>query len=272
MMKRTILIVDDEAVVRRVLSDALSRAGLSVELADSGSAALERLNLPGIDLMLLDLQLGDIDGVTVMQAARKRWPDLPIIMLTAHGSLPSAIAAVRAGAADYLLKPLSMATLRDTVHRTLTERSRTREREDQLKSMYEQMGALLQREGLIQANSNPSIVPQTENIYEAAPLRIDVQQHTVALRGQIIDVTPSEFAILLELLRNPGAVITCLRLAQAINTIVEDEEEARQLIRPHIVRLRRKIELNPQSPAHLISVRGIGYRWVSASLGAIIGS
>ncbi len=86
-----------------------------------------------------------------------------------------------------------------------------------------------------------------------------------SLYGRRIDVTPSEFAILLELLRVPGAVVACLQLAQAINTVVEDEEEARQLIRPHITRLRRKLERNPQHPTHLISVRGVGYRWVGAN-------
>src|SRR5215470_3762734 len=143
MAKRTILIVDDEAVVRRVLGEALSRTGLTVELASSGAAALERLEQPGIDLLLLDLQLGDIDGVGVLQAARQRWPDLPIIMLTAHGSLPSAIAAVRAGAADYLLKPISIATLRDVVNRVLSEHHQIRAREEQLRAVYEQMNALL---------------------------------------------------------------------------------------------------------------------------------
>jgi DNA-binding response OmpR family regulator len=82
--------------------------------------------------------------------------------------------------------------------------------------------------------------------------------------GRNVDVTPSEFAILLELLGQPGVVVPCLRLAQAIQTPAADEEEARQLIRPHVVRLRRKLEADPQQPHHLISVRGVGYRWESA--------
>ena len=151
MAKWTILIVDDEAIVQRVLGDALSRSDLTVELASSGSAALERLERPGIDLLLLDLQLGDIDGVDVLRAARQRWPNLPIIMLTAHGSLPSAIAAVRAGAADYLLKPISIATLRDVVNRVLSERDHIRAREERLRAAYEQMDALLRSEGLLHA-------------------------------------------------------------------------------------------------------------------------
>jgi DNA-binding response OmpR family regulator len=264
MAKQRVLIVDDEAAVRRVLGDALSRSGLQVELVSSGNAALDRLSQPGIDLLLLDLQLSDINGLDVMQSARERWPDLPIIMLTGHGSLPSAIAAVRAGVADYLLKPINIATLRDAVHRVLAEYSDAREREQRLRAVYEQIDALLRSEGLFQPVAVGKPI-SNNTIYESAPLRIDVQQHTASLHGRPIGVTPSEFLILLELLRVPGAVMTCLALAQMINSEVEDEEDARQLIRPHIARLRRKLERNAQDPIHLISVRGLGYRWVGAS-------
>jgi DNA-binding response OmpR family regulator len=265
MSKATILVVDDEAVVRRVLSDALRRGGHEVELASCGAEALKRLAYPGIDLLLLDLQLGDIDGIDVMRVARHNWPDLPIVMLTAHGSLPSAIAAVRASAADYLLKPISMEKLREVVDTTLDRHNHMLSRGARLKSLYDQMGSVLRSEGLLQptttfnSDADPSAI-----IYEAGPLRLDVRQHTVSIRNQPIDVTPSEFAILQELLRAPGNVVSCLQLAHAIQTVADDEEEARALIRPHIARLRRKLESDSQQPCHLLSVRGIGYRWVGA--------
>jgi len=122
MTTETILIVDDEQIVRRLMGDALQRAGYTVELAASGAEALERLSRPGIDLMLLDLQLGDLDGVQVMRVAREHWPELQIMMLTAHGSLTSAIAAVRHGAADYLLKPLPVEPWVGDGTRVLAER------------------------------------------------------------------------------------------------------------------------------------------------------
>ncbi|HEX5689255.1 MAG TPA: response regulator transcription factor [Roseiflexaceae bacterium] len=266
MSKATILVVDDEAVVRRVLSDALRRAGHDVELAACGMEALKRLAQPGVDLLLLDLQLGDIDGVEVMQAARRNWPELPIIMLTAHGSLPSAIAAVRANAADYLLKPISMEKLREVIEETLERHNRFRTRGAQLRSMYEQMGTLLQSEGLLPSMAVFDPADVSGAVYEAGPLRLDARQHTVMLRGQPLDVTPSEFAILQELLRAPGTVVSCLQLAHAIQTIADDEEEARALIRPHIGRLRRKVEYDSQQPSHILSVRGIGYRWVGSEV------
>jgi DNA-binding response OmpR family regulator len=267
MRNETILIVDDEQIVRRLMGDALQRAGYAVELAASGAEALERLRHPGVDLMLLDLQLGDLDGVQVMRAAREHWPEIQIMMLTAHGSLTSAIAAVRHGAADYLLKPLPVEELRERVAAVLAERRVAQAQAEQLRSIYAHLQSVLTTAGLLQeravgaplAEGIPSV------IYEAGPLRIDVRRHAVMMGGTQVDVTPSEFAILLELLGQPGAVVQCLRLTQAIQTPAGDEEEARQLIRPHIVRLRRKLEHDPQRPRHLLSVRGVGYRWESAA-------
>ncbi len=266
MTSETILIVDDETVVRRVMGDALRRAGYAVELACSGTEALERLSRPGIDLLLLDLRLGDLDGVQIMSTAREQWPGMQIMMLTAHGSLPSAIAALRHGAADYLLKPISVDALRERVAAVLADYRAARAQAEQLKSVYTHLQSVLQNAGMLQELALGASAPSAPGVvYEAGPLRLDVRRHIVSMHDRSMDVTPSEFAILLELLNQPGAVISCLRLTQAIQTPANDEEEARQLIRPHIVRLRRKLELDPQQPQHLLSVRGVGYRWESAS-------
>jgi DNA-binding response OmpR family regulator len=264
MKKHTLLIVDDELVVRRLLGDALRRAGYEVEVASCGAEALDRLDRPGVDLLLLDLQLGDIDGVQVMEGARRRWPKLPIVMLTAHGSLPSAIAAVRSGAADYLLKPIGVDDLRERVGHVLSQTAAARDRSEQLCSMYAQMQAFLRSEGLLTTATSRA---DLSDVRIAGPVRLDVRRHTVTMRDAPMDITPAEFAILRELLGEPGAVVSCSGLARALNAAVDDEEEARQLIRPHIVRLRRKLEEDPQQPRYLISVRGVGYRWVADGSG-----
>ncbi|MDQ2999378.1 MAG: response regulator transcription factor [Chloroflexota bacterium] len=264
MSRATLLLVDDELIVRRLLGDALARAGYHVEVASSDVEALDRLGRPGIDMLLVDLRLGDADGVQVMQAARRLWPRLPIIMLTANGSLSSAIAAVRCGVADYLLKPIDLETLRERVAAILNEYLLLQARAEQLTLMYSQLQAILQGEGwLPETHADISAQPAGVRGYRAGPLSLDVQYHTVLLHQQPIEVTPSEFAILVELLRTPGAVVPCLRLTEAIQTAVDDEEAARQLIRPHIVRLRRKLERDPQQPSYLLSVRGLGYRWAN---------
>jgi two-component system KDP operon response regulator KdpE len=214
-------------------------------------------------MLLVDLRLGDADGVQVMQAARQLWPRLPIIMLTANGSLSSAIAAVRAGVADYLLKPIDLETLRARVAASLDDYYRSRARAEQLTAMYSQLHGILQGEGWLKDMAGAPAQSAGAQVYRSGPLALDVQYHTVLMHQQPIDVTPSEFTILMELLRQPGAVVPCLRLTEAIQTAVDDEEAARQLIRPHIVRLRRKIERDPQQPCYLLSVRGLGYRWAN---------
>ena len=263
MSRPTLLLVDDELMVRRLLGDALAHAGYHVELASSDTEALDRLAQPGIDMLLVDLRLGDADGVQVMQAARQLWPKLPIVMLTANGSLSSAIAAVRAGVADYLLKPIDLETLRERVAAILDEYHQSRARAEQLTAMYAQLHGILKGEGWLNDVAGAPAHPAGGQVYRSGPLSLDVQYHTVLMHQQPVEVTPSEFAILVELLRQPGAVVPCMRLTEAINTAVDDEEAARQLIRPHIVRLRRKLERDPQQPCYLLSVRGLGYRWAN---------
>jgi two-component system KDP operon response regulator KdpE len=262
MSRATLLLVDDELVVRRLLGDALGRAGYHVEMASTDTEALDRLARPGVDLLLVDLRLGDGDGVQVMQAARRLWPRMPIVMLTANGSLSSAIAAVRCGVADYLLKPIDLETLRERVATILDQYYTSRARAEQLTAMYAQLQGILRGEGwLPEAAAGAPTPPAAARAYRSGPLHLDIQRHAVLMHDQPIEVTPSEFAILVELARLPGAVVPCLRLTEAIQTAVDDEEAARQLIRPHIVRLRRKLERDPQQPCYLLSVRGLGYRW-----------
>ncbi|MFV9503226.1 MAG: response regulator transcription factor [Oscillochloridaceae bacterium umkhey_bin13] len=256
-----ILVVDDEIVVRRVLSDALAQAGHRVRSAGSGADALALLAEEPADLVLLDLQLGDSDGVEVMQIIRERRPQTQIIILTAHGSMASAIAALRSEAADYLLKPIGVEVLRQRVAEVLMRYQANRERLDRLRAMYAQMQALVADEGGLQVEEPPS--PLAERAINAGLLSIDVGRHEVRMGSQPIEVTPTEFAILQTLARTPGTVVPCMQIVQAFQGAVTDEDEARQMLRPHIVRLRRKLEPNPSRPIFLQSVRGIGYRWSS---------
>lgn len=254
-----VLVVDDEAIVRRVLGDSLSQVGHTVYRAASGAEALSILATSGIDLLLLDLQLGDDDGVDIMRAVRGRWPNLPIIILTAHGSMNSAIEAVRNDAADYLLKPIGVEPLRARVAEVVARHRASQERTERIRTMYQQLQALVEDEGLTRQPAGSAAISSTSLC--VGPLSIDVQQHMVRMAGQPIEVTPAEFAILHALARQPGVVIPCVQLIQGFQSGQYEEDEARTVMRPHIVRLRRKIETDPQRPRYIQSVRGVGYRW-----------
>lgn len=254
----TILVVDDEAVVRRVLGDALAHAGYRVRSAATGEAALSSMAEDPADLILLDLQLGDTDGVAIMQVARERWPQTQVIILTAHGSLASAIAAVRHDAADYLLKPIGVDELRQRVGQVISRARASRDRQERIRVMYQQLQALVADEGL--AAPQPEMPPGGERL-TLGPLTIDVSRHVVRIGSQPIELTPTEFAIVHTLARSQGMVVTCRQIVGSFQGAVESEDEARQILRPHIVRLRRKVEADPANPVYIQSVRGVGYRW-----------
>lgn len=266
MHELCILVVDDEIIVRRVIGDTLCNAGFRVATAADAAAALTILQQTQVDLVLLDLHLGDSDGIDLLKQIRQINARLPVIILTAHGSLPSAIEAVRQSVTDYLLKPVRMEVLRQRVTEVLAETRSRYVRENRIKAMYDNLQALMREEGLIATPAEQAVPPvpapaKFNQIYDVGILVIDVTQHLVRMNGAIIDVTPTEFAILLELVRQPGAVVSCARLVHSSQEIDLDEEEARQVIRPHIVRLRRKIEPDAQNPLYIQSVRGLGYRW-----------
>jgi DNA-binding response OmpR family regulator len=256
-----ILVVDDETVVRRVLGDALAQTGYRVRTAASGAEALEKLAEHPADLILLDLQLGDTNGVEVMQVIRTRWPQSQIIILTAHGSMSSAIAAVRHEAADYLLKPIGIDALRQRVGEVLARYRASRDRQDLIRTMYQHLQTLVADEAAGTPGAEPPPGSGDERTLSAGPLLVDRGRHLVRMAGQTIEVTPTEFAILQTLARSPGSVVGCTQIVQAFQSGVESEDEARQILRPHIVRLRRKLEPDPAHPRYLQSVRGIGYRW-----------
>lgn len=136
---RKILIADDEANMRWVLERALSKAGYEVETAEDGQLALERALAERPDLVLLDLKMPKLDGLSVLRRLKEHYPDLLIIMMTAHGSAATAIEAMKAGAHDYLMKPFDMEELLITVSKAF-EVERLREQVDYLKGEVESNG------------------------------------------------------------------------------------------------------------------------------------
>src|SRR5512136_3382786 len=125
-----ILVVDDEAVMRATLEEFLSGAGFQVATAANGQAALTELQRKPVDLMLLDLRMDGLDGVQVIEAGKQIAPDTVIVMLTAHGTMESAITAMRRGAFDYLLKPCQMPEILEAVQRGLAHRSQSLRQRD----------------------------------------------------------------------------------------------------------------------------------------------
>ena len=128
----TILVVDDERAVRMMLEAALRAQGYRVQSAGSGGDARDLLSGEEFDLVMLDLQLGDTDGIEILREIKQAWPATEVILLTAHGSINSAISALRHGAFDYLLKPAQVTDIRERVERGLEQRRTAQQRSELL--------------------------------------------------------------------------------------------------------------------------------------------
>ena len=240
-----ILVVDDESTPRMAITEALNLLGYQAAEAASGREALDELAAERYDLMLLDLRMPGREGVEVMRRASHRYPDLLIIILTAFGSIDSAIEAVRAGAADYLLKPSSIRDTEAAIARALTRRTpNPRQRARPERAETEMAGSTLLRR---------------------TPLTLDLEKNVARVsamgwgEARTAQLTTSESALLAHLMRWPNKVVSCRELAREALDYDVSEREAQELVRPHLSRLRQKLEQDPSQPSLIRTIRNKGY-------------
>lgn len=232
-----VLVVDDEVYVRSALVRSLTLLGYRADEAASGHQALAMLEGTLYDVMVLDIRMPGMDGVEVMQWARRMYPALCIILLTGHASLENAIAAVRSHADDYLLKPASVHDIAAAIAQALQQRTQERPPRDTASERFVRAGALI----------------------------LDRGRHTVVAAGSEdtdsahVRLTASESKLLDHLMQHPDTVLSCRELAQTALGYDVSEEEAQKIIRPHICRLRKKIEPDPSHPRLIRNTPGKGY-------------
>jgi two-component system, OmpR family, response regulator RegX3 len=221
-----ILVVEDEESFSDPLSFLLRREGYVVAIAEDGVAALEEFDRHGADLVLLDLMLPGLSGADVCRELRTR-SDVPVIMLTAKDSEVDKVVGLELGADDYVTKPYSS--------RELIARVR----------------AVLRR--------GVEIEPVVSATLVAGPVRMDVERHTVTVNGTEVQLRLKEFELLEVLLRNTGRVLTRLQLIDRVwgAEYVGDTKT----LDVHVKRLRSKIEVDPAVPRHLVTIRGLGYKF-----------
>jgi DNA-binding response OmpR family regulator len=234
------LVVDDDEGIRFFLKEALQREGHVVVAAKHGEEALEKLRDTSFDLAILDLKLGgQTDGLRLLEAIRWRWPETVVIILTGHGTLESAMAAIREGVDRYLTKPVKV----DELQKAVTEALRRKE------TMMERIQEEEQEED------------QAEILHKR-PFEIDLTKHIAHRGGEKLDLTPSEFDLLTHLLQNAHRVVPPPELVEVVRDYrPETLQEARQIIKWYIHRLRQKVEPEPSNPRYVVNVRGVGYRY-----------
>lgn len=229
------LVVDDEEGIRSTLQEALQRSGYVVATASDGEEALDLLRETSFDAAVVDLNLGGrVDGLRLLEAIRWRWPGTAVVILTAHGSLESAIAAIREDVDDYLLKPARPSEVQQVLQQAL-ERRRSKDGQGKLPEQ-----CVVRRGGF----------------------SVDLDQHLATKDGQPLKLTPQELRLLVHLMQNAHQVVRPPELVQVVQDYdVEDLYEARQIVKWYIHRLRQKIEPDPSNPYHIVNVRGVGYKF-----------
>jgi two-component system response regulator RegX3 len=222
-----VLVVEDEESFREALEFMLSKEGFEVALASTGTDALVEFDRNGADLILLDLMLPGMSGTEVCRTIRTK-SKVPIIMVTAKADEVDKVVGLEIGADDYVTKPFSS--------RELVARIR----------------AVLRR------NSDFEEEPEVSTL-EVGPVRIDIERHKVSVRGEAISLPLKEFDLLELLMRNAGRVLTRGQLIDRVwgSNYVGDTKT----LDVHIKRLRAKIEQDPAEPVHILTVRGLGYKF-----------
>ena len=221
---RTVLVVEDEPKIAQVARDYLERAGFGVLTAGDGRSALSQARTAKPDLVLLDLGLPDQDGLDVMRSLRGA-SRVPIVVLTARGDESDRVVGLELGADDYVVKPFSP------------------------KELVARVRAVLRRTG--------DDMPR--DVIRAADVTLDIDKLRATVGDRVVELTSTEFQLLVALARTPGRVLTRAQLLDAVRGVAFESYE--RAIDTHIKNIRRKIEPDPRKPRYVETVYGVGYRF-----------
>jgi two-component system alkaline phosphatase synthesis response regulator PhoP len=224
-MNETILVVDDEPKIVKQARDYLERSGFRVVTAGDGEMALAQARHERPDLIVLDLNLPEMDGLDVCRALRRE-SDVPIIMLTARVDETDRLIGLELGADDYITKPFS-----------------PRELVARVRAVLRRVQGGVHQPGLVRAGD----------------LEIDLQGHRVTRAGETLDLTRSEFNLLALLAQHPGQTFTRAQLLDRLHGVAYDGYD--RSVDAHVKNLRRKLETDPSEPRYVLTVYGIGYKF-----------
>jgi len=222
---RTVVVIEDDPQIRRFLRTALGAEGFALHESETGERGLVEVATRKPDVVILDLGLPDIDGVEVVRRMRE-WTDLPVIVLSARSQEADKIAALDAGADDYLTKPFGLGELLARIRVALRNRART---------------------------ATPG-----EPAVSVGELSVDLAARRVTLAGNEVRLTPIEHRLMAALARHAGRVMTHRQLLREVWGAAYEEQS--HTLRVHMATLRRKIESDPAQPRYLLTEIGVGYR------------
>jgi DNA-binding response OmpR family regulator len=252
-----ILIVDNEPNVRFVLEHTLRREEYSIDMAANGQEAIDLISANVYDLLLLDLHMEPVNGIEVLNALRKINHETVVIILTAHGSMETAVEALRLETFDYLIKPATPDIIRKRVREGLERRQRLARRQQ----LMSQIDTLKQALNDLEAEDQPVPIAGEDRFVCRGNISIDRHHREVTVDDNLLNLTTVEYNILVGLVEAAPAVVPALQLVKLALGYETEESEAREMIKVYIHHLRQKVEVNPAEPVYIKTVRHQGYLW-----------
>ncbi len=230
------LVVEDDQAIREILSLHLGLAGFEIEGVADGRQALDRIRQQRFDLLLLDVMLPGLDGVSLCRAARKEGPnvDTPILMLTARDSESDTVVGLESGADDYLTKPFGVRELQARISALMRRHRRS-------------------------ADAVPGGATRLTRRTGAGQVSIDVERREVMVRGERVELTKQEFDVLYQLASRPGVVFPRAALLQKAWS--DDTYVTERTVDTIVSRVRKKIEQDPHDPELILTAWGVGYKF-----------
>jgi DNA-binding response OmpR family regulator len=230
---RRVLLVEDEVAIRELLRLHLSLAGFAIEEVGDGQAALERLRTTPFDLIVLDVMLPGLDGITLCRTARAQGVNIatPILMLTALDTEPDTVIGLESGADDYLTKPFG------------------------IRELMARVGAILRRNH----HADQASAAASAKRVQSRDVTLDAERRVAVVRGQPVELTKQEFDLLYLLAARPGIVFS--RAALLAKVWNGDTYVTERTVDTVVSRLRRKIERDAQDPSLIVTAWGVGYKF-----------
>jgi DNA-binding response OmpR family regulator len=239
-MKSSILIVDDEVVARQSLTDILKLEGYNTVAVPNGPAAVEHVRTHPVDLVIVDLRMPGMDGLQVVQAINQVAPDTEVVLLTAYGSMDTAVQALRLRIHDYLTKPASPPQVLASVKKGLARRA-----------------------AKLRAKAGSAELAEGDEMGRDVELPdgtvVDFSRRQIRSGHKLTHLTPAEGRLLHILMENEGKVFSHRELVLLVQGYETSQREAPEILRPLVSRLRHKLETFPILAERVTSVRGTGY-------------
>jgi two-component system, OmpR family, alkaline phosphatase synthesis response regulator PhoP len=262
-----ILVVDDEANLRRTVARILQRSGFEVTTASNGKEGLALLSEHHFDLVYMDIRMPDMNGLEALKSIHAAYPQLPVILFTGQPDLNSAVSALRHGAIDYLQKPLKPEIIIQRAKTALANLERERRRKEiqsQIESLQDELRNLESHEAVGQTATEGGSPEAGERYLRRGNLTLDLHTRRVSTANtQGTFLPPTSFDYLLVLARHAPSVVDYQTLVAEAQGYEASPREAQELVKWHIHHIRQAIEPDVSHPTYVINVRGNGYRLIA---------